>query len=239
MLLSATYSYKTQFSNTAWGKYEENISSCYLTDAGFVTLDSGVLQVLPNYYGSKASNHIIAQRRLSRSGFTSDAAVYKLDFYIDANPADWLTHPEDGPELSVQNTRYVSSQYQTATAGFQAAMNPWGSPHWKVWTQTAPLSGAWFDTAGAAPALRTWYTFEAVIDYSTNTYVSAKYCYLDGGSCQFLGVDGGSVGVNVKWGEEGLWITAEGENIWQASCASDAGLVLKTVMLYDNASLTY
>jgi hypothetical protein len=222
--------------NKAWGNFQEHVTSCYIEDAGVVLVDGGVQFVISNQRGSLFSNHLIAQRRLTQFG-TSGTSVYTLKFYIDANTGNWLTYPEDGPEFSVQNTRYVSSQYQTATAGFQYAANPWGSPHWNVWTQSSPLSGSWASTTGPTMLIGEWYSAEVVADYNTNTYKSAKVCLADGGSCSFLGVDGGQLGVNIKWGEEGYWVTQEAENLWQSACGGGGAQALTTTVRYKDTSL--
>lgn len=232
------YVYKTSFNTREWGAYQEIIDTCYSGDAGRVFIDGGQLFVAANWEDTVYNNHLIAQRSLSKTGMTSPSTRYAIEFYVDSNPADWLTYPEDGPEVSVQNTRFVDGGYQTATAGFQYAANPWGSPHWNVWTQTAPLSGAWFATTGTLPALQQWYVFETEIDYTTNTYKWARWCNTDGGSCNYLGVDGGQLGVNLKWGEEGYWITAEAQNIWQGTCTG-VELTLPLTVRYDNVTLSY
>lgn len=238
LLAQYSYVYKTDFTRREWGAFQEVIGPCYSADAGRVFNDAGTMLVVSNWENTVRSNHLIAQRNVSKSGFDSENTYYALDFYIDSNVVDWLTYPEDGPELSAQNTRFVSSQYQTATAGFQYAANPWGSPHWNFWHQTAPLSGNWYATTGTVPSLATWYRFETLINYTNNTYKWARYCFTDGGSCQYLGVDGGSLGVNLKWGETGTWVTAEAENIWQATCAGSE-LKLTVPMRYKNPFFSY
>lgn len=236
LLASATtYQYTTSFNSKAWGNFQEHVSSCYLEDAGSVFLDGGAMFVASNSAGSVYSNHLIAQRRLKYTGLAG-VATYTLDFYVSVNPSDWLTYPEDGPEFSVQNTRFVGGQYQTATAGFQYAGNPWGTPHWNFWHQTSPLAGTWVATTGPTLTFNQWYTATVVADYDSNTYVSATVCLQDGGSCAALGVDGGALGVNVKWGEEGLWVTAESENIWQGACGGPGAVVTRTTVVYDGVT---
>lgn len=239
VLSQYSYVYKTDFTKREWGAFQEVVTSCYSADAGRVYLDAGVLTVASNFENTYHSNHLIGQRNVSKAGFTSANTYYSIDFYVDSNSADWLTYPEDGPEISIQVTRYISSQYQTATAGFQYAANPWAGARWHYWNQAAPLSGNWYDTTGPSLTWRHWYKFETLVDYVANKYKWARVCEQDGGSCQYLGVDGGDLGVNLKWGEEGSWITCEAENLWQATCGSPSGLQLKVNVLYDNAFLSY
>lgn len=238
LLSQYNYVYKTDFTKREWGAFQEIVDSCYSADSGRVFIDGGSLYVASNWEDNVYNNHLIAQRNVSKSGFTSANTRYAIEFYVDSNPADWLTYPEDGPEVSVQVTRFVGGSYQTATAGFQYAANPWASPHWNVWTQTSPIAGNWYSTTGTLPSLQQWYLFETEVDYVTNTYKWARWCNTDGGSCNYLGVDGGQLGVNIKWGEEGAWITAEAQNIWQASCTG-AELTLPLTVRYKNATLSY
>lgn len=239
-ILSQQFHYKTDFTVRAWGMYQEHITSCYTTDAGSVVVDAGVMFVGSNtspvtYY----SNHVIAQRLVNRTGFDAGDARYKLEFYVASDAGTWLSYPEDGPELSVQNTRYQGGAYETATAGFQWAANPWGTPHWNFWSEPSSRSGVWTSTTGPTVSVAHWYLFETSINYNNNTYNWARVCETDGGSCSYLGVDGGAVGVNVKWGETGAWITAEAENLWQSTCGSSAGQLLPVTVKYRNADLSY
>lgn len=125
--------FSTDFSGgtAGWTLFQEPISACYSTTSGSFAEADGGLAVLPNSGGSLLGNHLIAQRRLNDTGIDGVLTCVVEVQYV-ANTLDWLTYPETGPEISVQNTRQIADGgFITNTMGLQYVANPWNT-HWTV-----------------------------------------------------------------------------------------------------------
>lgn len=226
-------SYADDFSSDTWGKFEEPINACYSTDAGSVyTTDAGVLAVEGNSAQVPYSNHIIAQHRISDAGVAGTVTL-DMDFYIDADANNWLSYPQTGPEISVQNTRLNAIGYKTQTMALQYVTNPW-NPGWNIWSgYNGGGSASWVSFSGPSITPRTWYHVELIASMDYGEYVSGVITP-DGGSPITLPIEDIQIAQEAKWSEEALWVTAETENLWANACGGGGDYVLSSRVLYDN-----
>lgn len=165
---------------------------------------------------SNKYNHVIAQKRLLRSGLTG-RLFYSMRAYIP----DGANDGETGPEFSMQNTRRVDGQFLTTTAGIQYVppimLSTFTRPaKWNVWTATNTLGRADWTKLTEIGDLRLtpgqWYYLAIEADYTTNRYV--RFYLWDGPSLQ-LSVDMSAYSIvqERKFNEEAFWLTLEAQNI--------------------------
>jgi len=227
---------------STWGFFEELVEpnpSCYTSGIGNVACVTAAaaagtrsLQVSANPGATiSKSNHVIAQQHLLSTGL-SGIVRYDADVYI---PSATATTGQTGPELSMQNTRQVSSgQFTTSTAGIQYAANsadPNGG-RWGVWAQVSPGVAAWqFSSTRAFPlSPDTLYHLTMVANFDTNRYESLAIA--GGGSTTTFALGGVPIAAEPnKFTEEAFWITAEAENRW-SNCGSAAATEYR--LYYDN-----
>lgn len=222
-----------------WSLYQEDISADYVTDTGFLIQGGGVLEIVANRGGKPYSNHCIAQKRLNDTG-TPGTFVYKVKVKIVADPADNLTFPQTGPEISVQNTREVAGpNFLTNTMGVQYVANPWSPPHWNAWKEVSPGVGQWVQmTDECVLNPNTWYTLELTADMEAKIYTGFTVTDETGLVVYDFDafINGQPIASEDKWEEAALWITCEAENLF----LSDHSVSTPTRghVLYDDVDLT-
>lgn len=187
-----------------------NGNTCYAAGIGRVERLTGLnlcgqtsLQVFANAQNQLNSNHLIAAKKLSRFG-RGGVWVYSVDALI---PASMVASGQTGPEISVQNTRFVGpGDFRTSTAGVQylpqtRSWNVWGNATWQRL---------------ALPELQpdTWYTLTIEADFDANRYLRIS---LSGGGINIT-IPGTEIAIaqEAKFAEEGFVLTLESENLYTA-----------------------
>ncbi len=222
-----------------WGHFEESVAgdSCSRPSGApdsVVTLTtararSGThsLRILANPLNTpQLDNHVIAQRRLATSG---QAGLWRYVISVYVDPAA-LELTQDGPELSVQNTRRLAldpDEWRTMTAGVQYVGNKWAPPHWNIWAPNtlppaAPNSeqADWITLPGLPTLTETgWYTVTLVVDYDARQYVRARLVTPSGQGSTF-DLRAWRIARELKFSEGALWITAEAQNLYTCGVTS-------------------
>lgn len=222
-----------------WGVFEEIVDpACYVAGTGKVSRSRVVSQrgdfsllVHANKQQTSKSNHVLANKRLANHGRRGRWA-YSTSAYIASETAGT---GQVGPEFSMQNTRFVGTQFLTTIAGVQYRANPFLSPPEKnsiaIWVETIPGRAQWLQVANEILQPATWYRFCVEADFDQNRYVQLSL--RGGGIDRQIDLSEHRIAEETRWSEEAFWLTLEAQNLW--SCQSSG--VYEYKVFYDNVCL--
>lgn len=191
-------------------------------------------QVFANKAGLPLSDHAFG-------AFLVDTAAHVAPLRYEV----WATRDpstndstQAGPEFGVQVTHeYPGEGFRTTSFGFQFVGSPHHAPDWSLWVANAtfPDLAEWRPVHASPLAGGTWYRFVLEADLRIPAYRSLA---VEGpGGTTTLDLTGLAIAREVKWQEEGTWISVDATSLWNTCGLNPPLSVFQARGWYDDVRL--